>query len=141
LDKVLVHKAKDNDLAPFVGDTLRSKVFSPINAVYGNEIIEKVLKFGQGMRLDDEHLGFSEIAKQGPEGNLLSAPLTRKNFRQAYTISEIFPQYTLEKWQEAAQPNPQTLLNAYTSDQLASLSEPDDYQVFLKKGVSFIKNL
>ena len=128
-------------LAPFVGDTLRSKVFSPINAVYGNEIIEKVLKFAQGMQLDDVNLGFSEIAKQGPEGNFLSSPLTRKNFKQAYTTSDIFPQYNLEKWQQAGQPNPQTFLEAYTRDLLASLSEPDDYQTLLNKGESFIENL
>jgi trimethylamine--corrinoid protein Co-methyltransferase len=129
-------------LAPFVGDTLRSKVFSPINAVYGNEIIiEKVLKFSQGMRLDEDYLGFNEIAKYGADGNFLSAPLTMKNFKKAYTKSDIFPQYNMEKWLEAGQPNPQTLLNAYTKDLLASLSEPDDYQALLNKGESFIKDL
>ena len=126
-------------LAPFVGDTLRSKVFSPINAVYGNEIIEKVRKFSQGMCLDEENLGFSEIAKQGPGGSFLSAPLTRKNFKHAYTQSDIFPQYSMEKWQAAGQPEPQAVLRAYTRDLLASLSEPDDYQELLKKGEAFIK--
>lgn len=137
----LVVTAGQAGLAPFVGDTLRSKVFSPVNAVYGNEIIEKVLRFNRGFQLDEENLGFSEIAKQGPGGSFLSAPLTRKNFKTAYTISEIFPQYSMEKWQEAGQPNPQDLLNAYTNDLLANLSEPDDYQELLRKGTQFIQRL
>ncbi|MBI9046830.1 MAG: trimethylamine methyltransferase family protein [Anaerolineaceae bacterium] len=128
-------------LAPFIGDTLRSKVFSPINAVYGNEIIGNVLKFSQGIRLDEENFGLSEIAAQGPGGNFLSSPLTLENFRQAYTTSNIFPQYNMEKWQEADQPNPQVLLNAYTRELLTSLTEPDDYQALRKKGEIFIKNL
>jgi trimethylamine--corrinoid protein Co-methyltransferase len=137
----LVMVAGQAGLAPFVGDTLRSKVFSPINAVYGNEIIEKVLKFSQGFHLDEENLGFSEIAAQGPGGSFLSSPLTLKNFRQAYTKSDIFPQYNMEKWQEADQPDPRDLLTVYTKDLLANLPEPADYQALLKKGEAFIKNL
>ncbi len=128
-------------LAPFVGDTLRSKVFSPINAVYGDEIIAKVLRFSRGIQLDEDSLGFSEIAKQGPGGSFLSAPLTRKHFKSAYSRSDIFPQYSMEKWEEAGQPDPQVLLKTYTANLLASLPEPEDYREIMGKGEAFIRRL
>ncbi len=137
----LVMFAGQAGLAPFVGDTLRSKVFSPINIVYGDEIIEKALAFNQGLRLDEDSLGFGEISAQGPGGDFLSTPLTLKHFRHAYTVSDIFPQYSMEKWQEAGQPSPQDVLKTYTADLLASLSATEDYQALLTKGEAFIKGL
>jgi trimethylamine--corrinoid protein Co-methyltransferase len=128
-------------LAPFVGDTLRSKVFSPPNVVYGNEIIEKALSISEGFEIDEESFGFSEIAGQGPGGTFLAEPLTLKHFRQAYTVSDIFPQYSMETWQEVGQPNPQDVLNQYTQDLLHSLAEPEDYTELLQKGERFIKRL
>lgn len=128
-------------LAPFVGDTLRSKVFSPINAVYANEIIEKVLKFHQGFRLDEENLGFSEIVEEGIGGHFLTSPLTLKNYKNAYTISDIFPQHSMEAWQEAGKPNPHNLLIDYTQNMLSNLKEPEDYQDLISRGEAFIKRL
>jgi len=128
-------------LAPFVGDTLRSKVFSPINAVYANEIIEKVLKFHEGFRMDEETLGFSEIMEEGPGGHFLTSPLTLKNYKNAYTVSKIFPQHSMEAWQEAGKPNPQNLLIDYTVNLLNDLKAPEDYQDLTARGEAFIKKL
>ena len=119
---------------------MRSKVFSPINVVYGNEIIEKVLNFSQGLRLDEHTLGFDEIAQQGPGGDFLTSPLTLENFRNAYTVSGIFPQYSMEEWQQVGQPHPRDLLSTYTSDLLASLPEPKDYHELMDKGRDFIQS-
>ncbi|HKJ28194.1 MAG TPA: trimethylamine methyltransferase family protein [Anaerolineales bacterium] len=128
-------------LAPFVGDTLRSKVFSPPNVVYGNEIIEKALSISEGFVIDEESFGYNEIAGQGPGGTFLAEPLTLKHFRQAYTVSDIFPQYSMENWQEVGQPSPQDVLNQYTQDLLHSLPEPEDYKELLQKGERFINRL
>lgn len=134
----LVVAAGQGGLAPFIGDTMRSKVFSPLNVVYGDEVIRKVLKFMEGITLDPAEFGFDEIAGQGPGGNFLMEPLTLEKFRQAYTISDVFPQYTMDQWQISGQPNPQTLLKEHTRDLIASLPEPDDYAALRQKGEKFI---
>ena len=137
----LVVAAGQGGLAPFVGDTMRSKVFSPVNVVYADEVIKKVLKFVEGINLDDTQFGFDEIAGQGPGGNFLMEPLTLDNFRTAYTISDMFPQYTMDKWQQLGQPDPQEVLKNHTRDLLASLPEPEYYAELRQKGEKFIARL
>jgi trimethylamine--corrinoid protein Co-methyltransferase len=128
-------------LAPFVGDTLRSKVFSPLNVVYVNEVIEKVLKFSQGIVLNEDFFGIDEIEKQGPAGNFLASKLTQTHFKKAYIQSDIFPQFSMEKWQELGQPKPLSELKKYTAELISNQQTPDDYQAIIKKGETYIKNL
>lgn len=126
-------------LAPFVGDTMRSKVLSPINMVYVNEVIEKVLKFAGGIQLDEELIGLDEIHKQGPGGSFLASKLTRKYYKDAYFQSDIFPQLSMEQWQGLGSPDPMSVLIERTNDIIASLTIPDDHAELNNKGEVYIK--
>ncbi len=128
-------------LAPFVGDTMRSKVLSPVNMVYVNEVIEKVLKFTNGIILDDESIGMEDIHKQGPGGSFLAAKLTRKHYKDAYIQSDIFPQLSMEQWQGLGSPDPMSVLVQRTQDIIASLQTPEDHAELTGKGETFIKSI
>ncbi len=126
-------------IAPFVGDTMRSKVVSPLNIVYVNEVIEKVLKLANGFELSDETVGLDEIHKQGPGGSFLSSRLTRKNYKTAYVQSNIFPQLSMEQWQGLGSPDPMTVLVDRTNQMISELERPADHAELMKKGEAFIK--
>jgi trimethylamine--corrinoid protein Co-methyltransferase len=126
------------DFAPFVGDTMTSKVFSPTAVVIGHEIITQALKFAEGFTLDDGHVGLSDILEQGPGGNFLSSPLTLKHVRQAYYKSPIYPRITFEEWGKLGQPD---AVKEYTRDLLETSAPPDDHKELVKKGEAFIQRL
>jgi trimethylamine--corrinoid protein Co-methyltransferase len=128
-------------LAPFVGDNLGSKAFSPVNVVSSHEIIEQSLRFARGFRLNQESVGLEEIHQVGPGGNFLSAPSTLENYRQAYYQSPIFPRLSLEKWQAQERPAAIELLRKYTCRLLENLPAPDDYAELTARGEDFIKSL
>ena len=71
-------------LAPFVGDNLGSKAFSPTVIVYADEIIAQARRLAEGFALDADAVALDEIAQVGPGGNFLTSPLTLKHFRRAY---------------------------------------------------------
>jgi trimethylamine--corrinoid protein Co-methyltransferase len=128
-------------LAPFVGDNLGSKAFSPVNVVSSHEIIEQSLRFARGFRFNQETVGLEEIRQVGPGGNFLSASSTLENFRQAYYQSPIFPRLSLEKWQAQARPAAIDLLRKYTLRLLENLPVPDDSAELTAHGEAFIKSL
>ncbi|MEJ2710246.1 MAG: trimethylamine methyltransferase family protein [Anaerolineales bacterium] len=127
-------------LAPFVGDTLGSKAFSPVNVVYAHEIIAHVLRLADGFILDDERVGLEEIEQVGPGGNFLRSGLTQKLFRQAYYSSPFFPNYSLEKWQAEGEPKAIERLRQYTLDLLEDVAPPEDYEGVMARGELFIKS-
>jgi trimethylamine--corrinoid protein Co-methyltransferase len=125
-------------LAPFVGGSFASKVFSPALAVYSDEVIAQARRFAQGFPLDDEWLSLDEIERKGPGGSFLDAPLTRKHFRQAYFESAIFPRLSLEKWEARSHPQAEQLLREHTQQLLEDCRPPDDHDELIARGEAFI---
>jgi len=121
-------------LAPFVGGSFGSKVFSPTLVVYANEIIEQSREFAKGFYLDEETINLDEIKKIGVGGNYISSRQTMNLFRDAYHTSTIFPRLSLEKWQESCQPDAMKFLDERTLDLLNQPNFPDDQVELLKKG-------
>lgn len=121
-------------LAPFVGGTLGSKVFSPELVVYTNELIEQARQFQKGFIIDEETIALDDMEKFGVGGNFISSRRTAKLFREAYHSSTIFPQLSFEKWQEMGQPEAKKILRQRTLDLLATSSYLDDQGELLAKG-------
>jgi len=128
-------------LAPFVGDTLTSKAISPCTLVYIHEVIEQCLRFAEGFQLDEAQAVLDEIAKVGPGGSFLGVPSTRKNFRNGYYTSAVFPRFTMEKWQAEGQPSAQEVLRQKTIEWMQSAPAPEDSQALTQKGEAFIRRV
>lgn len=128
-------------LAPFVGDTLTSKAFSPATAVYAHEVIAQALRFAEGFLLDEEAIGLDEIDQVGPGGNFLLAGQTRRHYREAYYTSPIFPRWSLEKWRAEGRPRADERLREYTVALLEAAAPPPDQQDLIARGEAFIASL
>jgi trimethylamine--corrinoid protein Co-methyltransferase len=127
-------------LAPFVGDTLGSKAFSPVNVVYAHEIIAHALRLAEGFALDEASVGLEQIEQAGPGGNFLRSELTQKLFRQAYYSSPLFPNYSLEKWQAEGEPKAIERLREYTTDLMENTAPPEDYEGVMARGELYIQS-
>ena len=125
-------------LAPFVGDNFDSKAFSPALAVYANEVIAQARRLAKGFPLAEESLALDEIADVGPGGNFLTSPLTLRHFRDAYFNSDIWPNLSLEAWEERNRPRPIQMLRERTQDLLAQASPPEDHADLMARGEAFI---
>ena len=128
-------------LAPFVGGAMGSKAFSPTCVVYANDIILQARRFANGFSLDDLTVGLDEIASVGPGGNFLASRSTLRNYKQAYFESKVFPQLSLEKWQEIGQPKADKYLVEKTLQLIADGRQPDDHDDLLERGERFIGKL
>ena len=128
-------------LAPFIGDTLGSKVVSPLTFIYCNELIDQALRFANGFQLDDVHVGLGEIDQVGVGKSYVTAPTTLKKFKNGYYVSSIFPRWSMEKWSEAGQPQAQKWLRDYSIQFLKDLPVPEDHEELMRKGEEFIENL
>jgi trimethylamine---corrinoid protein Co-methyltransferase len=128
-------------LVPFVGDLLGSKAFSPAVVVYANEVIEQARLLSQGFTLDDASVALGEILEVGPGGSFLMSALTLQHFRDAAFQSEVFPNLTLEKWQERGFPAAQRLLREHTRRLLESLEPPEDHAELMARGEAYIHSI
>ncbi len=128
-------------LVPFVGDNLGSKAFSPVLAVYANEVIAQARRLARGVSLDDITADLEEIARVGPGGNYLITERTLGLFRQAYYQSEAFPSLTLEAWQEQGCPQAMEVLRIHTVELLQRASALADHKELLASGEEFIQGL
>lgn len=126
-------------LAPFVGDNLGSKAFSPTNVVYAHEIIAQALRFAEGFPLDGPSVGLEDVRSVGPGGNFLTAPLTLRHYRHAYYSSPIFPRWGLETWEAKGRPQTIELLREYTLHLLEEVQPPDDHDRLIRRGEAFIQ--
>ena len=126
-------------LAPFIGDSLGSKSISPTTFVHAHEIIDQALRLHAGFQLDDVNSAVDEIARVGPGKNFLNQPSTLRNYKNGYYTSNVYPHYSMEKWQEAGAPPARQVLREKTQDLMASAPVPDDHDEFIKKGEEFIK--
>lgn len=127
-------------LAPFVGDILGSKAFSPTVLVYANEVIEQARLFAGGFALDEGSVALAEILGVGPGGSFLTTDLTLKRFRTATFQSKIFANLTLEKWQELGMPEAGKLLRDHTRRLLDRLDPPGDHAELMARGEAFISS-
>ena len=128
-------------LAPFIGDTLNSKAFSPVTVVYAHEIISQALHIANGFSLDEASAALEEISQIGPGGSFLGARSTLSRYRNAYYSSPVFTRYSLEKWQVLGQPSAECVLREYTCRLLEELTPPGDQAVLLARGEAFIRHL
>jgi len=128
-------------LVPFVGDLLGSKAFSPAVVVYANEVIEQARLLSQGFVLEDDSIALGEILEVGPGGSFLISASTLQHFRDAAFQSEVFPNLTLEKWQERGFPKAERLLREHTRDLLESLEPPEDHAELLARGEAFVESV
>jgi trimethylamine--corrinoid protein Co-methyltransferase len=126
-------------LAPFVGDTLGAKAFSPVNAVYAHELITQALRFSQGFALDETSVALDEIAQVGPGGHFLMAKQTLSHYKDAYYSSPVFPRWQAETWLSRGRPRADALLREYTRGFLGQLEGPADHAELLAKGEAFIE--
>lgn len=128
-------------LAPFVGGSFGSKVFSPLMTVFANEVIEQSREFAKGFNIDNNTLAIEEIKKTGVGGSFISSHQTMKLFREAYHTSHIFPRLSLEKWQELGCPDDKKYLRERTLDLLDHPIFPEDKEELLNKGEYLIAHL
>lgn len=126
-------------LAPFVGDNLGSKAFSPTVVVYANEVIAQARCFSQGFELDDEAAVLGEIGQVGPGGNFLVSRSTLERFRQATYHSSVFANLSLEEWQAQGCPRASDSLRRYTSRLLGQLKPLEDHRHLIERGEAFIR--
>ena len=103
--------------------------------------VEQVRSFVEGISLDEGPLVIDEIAKAGPGGHFLDSDLTLERFRGTYFSSDIFPQLTLEEWQERDCPKADELLRQYTIRIIEDSTGPDDYEHLMQRGEAFINRL
>jgi trimethylamine--corrinoid protein Co-methyltransferase len=126
-------------LAPFVGGSFYSVVFSPAIVVYANEVIRKVRIFEQGFSLIDNPAILDEIKSAGPGGNFLTAESTVKNCRNLPQDNVIWPHISLEKWQSRGCPKADDFLRKYTIQLMENMGKPDDHDELIEKGERFIR--
>jgi trimethylamine--corrinoid protein Co-methyltransferase len=141
LTKGSVLSSSKGGLAPFVGDSLGSKAISPTTIVHVHEIIDQALRFANGFQLDDAQVALDEIVRVGPGGSFLSSPSTLKNYKKGYYTSEVYPRWTMERWQSEGQPTARQVLREKTRALLSDLPVPEDYEELLGKGSEFIRSL
>jgi trimethylamine--corrinoid protein Co-methyltransferase len=127
-------------MAPFVGDVLGSKAYSPAAMVYANEAIAQARRFARGFPVDGEPPGDREVASAGPGGSFLMAESTLDHLRDAYYRSEAFDNLTLESWQSQGRPTADHRLRDHTQQLLHESSAPDDYADLMARGKAFMAN-
>jgi len=128
-------------LAPFCGGNLGSVAFSPAAVVSANEIIAQARQFRQGFSLDDTTVVPDDIAAIGPGGNFLMADLTVKLCREIDYNNPIWPDLSLEEWQNRDMPTVEKLLREYTINLLNNRTRPTDHPALIEKGEAYINKL
>jgi trimethylamine--corrinoid protein Co-methyltransferase len=128
-------------LAPFVGDNLDSKAFSPAIIVYADEVIAQARRLARGFPLNDISSDVDEMRQVGPGGEYLTATSTLRRFREAYYRSDIWPKLTLEEWQAQNHPQAERLLRERTQALIETAGPPQDHDNLIENGESFIREL
>ena len=125
-------------LAPLCGGNFSSVAFSPPAVVYANEIIAQARRFSRGFSLEETDVAPGEIAAIGPGGNFLMADMTVELCRKMDYGNPIWPELSLEEWQERGMPKAEERLREYTVDLLKNHPRPDDHDLLMEKGETFI---
>jgi trimethylamine--corrinoid protein Co-methyltransferase len=125
-------------IVPFVGGNLGSKAFSPVLAVYADDVIGQTIRLREGFPMGDRELDLETIISQGPGGTFLNSDLTLGSFRNAYYESKLMPRLGLEEWEIQGHPRFEDLLREQTCQLLADQEEPEDHDGLLAEGEAFI---
>ena len=128
-------------LAPLCGGNFSSVAFSPPAVVYANQIIAQARQFSRGFRLDEKDVALNEIAAIGPGGNFLMADMTVKLCRELDYSNPIWPELSMEEWQERGMPRADTVLREYTLELLNSHPRPSDHDALMENGEAFINKM
>lgn len=128
-------------LCPFVGSNFGSLVFSPLAAVYADEVIAQSVRIADGFELSKEAINLEGIQEIGPGGDYLASDQTYQHFRDAYYHSEIFPVFELESWQENGSPLAEKYLREQTLELMEHPRVPDDHEAIINRGDAFIEKL
>ncbi|MFW6116381.1 MAG: trimethylamine methyltransferase family protein [bacterium] len=128
-------------LCPFVGSNFGGMAFSPTSSVYANEIIAQARGLAAGFPLSDESLSLADIEKAGPGGSFLASRKTFELFRDAHFRSDIFPNLSLEGWEEKGRPNAADLLRERTLELLRQPAIPGDYAELMVRGDAYIRQV
>jgi trimethylamine--corrinoid protein Co-methyltransferase len=128
-------------LVPFVGGSLGSKAFSPLLAVYSDDVIGQALRLVEGFPLRDRELDMDTIRERGPGASFMDSDLTLASFRQAYYESGLTPHLSLEEWEIRGRPRFDSLLREHTLQLLADQAPLDDGEELVRKGEAFIDRL
>jgi len=127
-------------LAPLCGGNFSSVAFSPPAVVYANEIITQARQFSKGFSLDEIDVAPDEITTIGAGGNFLMADMTVKLCREMNFGNPIFPEISMEEWQEKGMPKAEKYLREYTLELLTNHPRPNDRGTLIEKGETFIKS-
>jgi trimethylamine--corrinoid protein Co-methyltransferase len=128
-------------LAPFVGDVLGSKAFSPALLVYADEVIAQARRFARGFPFEGVNAALSEIASVGPAGSFLATDTTLAEFRSAYLKSSFFENLRLDSWQAQGCPQASDRLRLHTQHLLDELEAPAESAEIVARGEAFINRL
>ena len=126
-------------LAPFVGGNFDSLAFSPALVVYSDEVIRQARFFHQGFDMTETSVALSEIDSIGPGGNFLTADSTVSLCRETNYSSSIWPNSTLDEWQQKGCPPADKTLRAHTRGLLENLPIPEDHADIIARGERFLR--
>ena len=126
-------------LAPFVGGVLGSKAFSPLLAVYSNDVIGQALRLAEGFPLGEETLDLATLRERGPGATFLDSELTLSSFREAYYESALTPHLGLEGWESRGRPRFDALLRERTLHLQSEQTPLDDGVELVRRGEAFIE--
>jgi trimethylamine--corrinoid protein Co-methyltransferase len=126
-------------LAPFVGGTLGSKAFSPLLAVYSNDVIGQAVRMAEGFPVGIEELDLDTVLAQGPGGSFLTSRLTMARFRDAYYQSELMPRISLESWEKRGRPRFEDILREQTMELLQRQELVEDHDEIIARGEALIQ--
>ena len=126
-------------LAPFVGGSFDSLVFSPALVVYSDEVIRQARFFNRGFEISEALVALPEIESTGPGGNFLTADLTVALCRETNCSSSIWPNLTLDQWQAKGCPPADKSLRMHTLKLMEALPVPEDHADLIGRGENFIR--
>ena len=127
-------------LAPFVGSSLNSKAYCPMQTVYANDAISQARIFSKGFEATERLIGADEIVFEMEENrHFLTAETTLERYQDAFV--GLFPRISLEKWEELGNPRIEQLLRDRTLELLSNQEPPEDHDEIISKGEALLKTL
>ena len=127
-------------LAPFVGSSLNSKAYCPLQTVLANDVIAQVRWFARGFAMDEKAIGADEIILEMEENrHFLTSESTLAVYQNAYHQG-VFPRISLERWEELGNPRLEQLLRDRTLELLSNQEPPEDHDALIAKGEAFLKS-
>jgi trimethylamine--corrinoid protein Co-methyltransferase len=87
----------------FIGSTEAFNTYSPVQLVIDDEIASNVLRFAEGIEVNEATLSVDVIAKAGPMGSYLKQKDTMVRFRKEHLKPTLSDRWTRTKWEEMGQ--------------------------------------